>query len=96
MSYNYGPPTEVAQQKLGIRASDIVMASDNLYCSEGMVIGYSFVQIPVRYISAFNIDLNQQGQADTVTNSITFLSNIVWLSFSMIYIDLKRKGKKKD
>ena len=62
MSYNYGPPTEVAQQKLGIRASDIVMASDNLYCSEGLAVGYSFVQIPVRYISAFNIDLNRQGQ----------------------------------
>ena len=39
MSYNYGPPTEVAQQKLGIRASDIVMASDNLYCSEGACSG---------------------------------------------------------
>ena len=39
---------------------------------------------------------NAQNSAATVTNSITFLSNIVWLSFSMIYIDLKRKGKKKD
>ena len=72
MSYNYGPPTEVAQQKLGIRASDIVMASDNLYCSEGLAVGYSFVQIPVRYISAFNIDLNRQGQADELVNRRIF------------------------
>lgn len=72
MSYNYGPPTEVAQKKLGIRASDIVMASDNLYSSEQTIIGYSFVQIPVRYISLFNIDLNQEGQADELVNRRIF------------------------
>lgn len=72
MSYNYGPPTEIAQRKLNIRVSDIVLASDNLYFSGDTVIGYSFVQIPVKHISTLNIDLNDSEQADDLVNRKIF------------------------
>lgn len=74
LTYNYGPPTEIAQRKLNIRISDLVMASDNLYLSERATMCYSFVQIPVKHISAFNIDLNEQGQADRLINRLIFES----------------------
>lgn len=72
MSYNYGPPTEVAQSKLGIRVSDIVMASDNVYFGAGVAMGYSFVQIPVKHIGAMELDLNDPDQADTLVNRRIF------------------------
>lgn len=72
MSYNFGPPTEVAQRKLNIRSSEIVLASDNVYLSEDLAIGYSFVQIPVKHISAMNIDLRNPDQADTLVNRSIF------------------------
>lgn len=76
ISYNYGPPTDIAQNRLGIRVSDIVMASDNVFYSGERPIGYSFVQIPVRYINELDVDLNSEEEAyEFVNRKIFELSN---------------------
>lgn len=61
-THNFGPPTEVAQNRLGITASDIVLAANVAYLAEGEVIGHSFVQIPAAFIGDEGIDLHQSEQ----------------------------------
>ena len=85
ISYNYGPPTEIAQHRLGIRVSEIVMASNNVYYSGGRPIGHSFVQIPVRYVNELDVDLNNEDEADALVNRRIFeLASSAELSFKVV------------
>ena len=72
ISFNYGPPTKVAQRKLGIKAAEIVMASNNIYSSNGTRIGHSFIQIPVKYIGDINIDINSKEDVSNLINNTIF------------------------
>jgi len=60
MYYNYAPPAKVVQEKLNITASDISLVSNNVYYSKGKPISHAFYQLPVMYISAMGIDLNDE------------------------------------
>lgn len=58
--YNFAAPTDIAINKMGLSKSDIVLASDIVYCSEGRKIGYSFIQVTMQAISELSIDVSQE------------------------------------
>lgn len=69
IQHNYNPPTDVAQRRLGITASDIVLAANCLfYCGED-IIGHSFVQVPSAFIQAQNVDLLDEDQVKELINT---------------------------
>jgi len=72
VSYNYGPPTDIAQQKLNIKASEIVMASNNIYLVDKSPVAHSFIQIPVKYINNSNINLNSEEEVSNLINKTIF------------------------
>ena len=56
--YNFTPPTDIAQAKLALGKSDILLASYLVYYSGDIVIGYSFVQVPVNLLSRLDVDVS--------------------------------------
>ena len=72
ISYNYGPPTEVAQSRLGIKATEIVMASNHVFSSRGKPIGHAFIQIPVKHINDIEVDLHSEDEVSTLINKTIF------------------------
>jgi len=72
ISFNYGPPTEVAQRKLGIKITEIVMASNNVYYSGGAPIGHAFIQIPVKHFEDLEVQLNSEKEVSSLINNTIF------------------------
>lgn len=72
VTYNYGPPTEIAQKKLNIKASEIVLASNNVYFANKIPVGHAFIQIPVKHIEKINIDLNAENEVLDLINKRIF------------------------
>lgn len=72
IDYNFGPPTEIAQQKLKIKASEVILASNLVYHVEQKPIGHAFIQIPVKYIEGVNIDLNSEEEVSRLINKEIF------------------------
>lgn len=62
MHYNFNPATDIAQEKLNLNPSDIVLASNNLYKIASQTIGYSFVQIPISFFPQYQIDAQNEDQ----------------------------------
>lgn len=60
MDYNFGPPTRIAREKLGLSEAEDVLASNNVYESENGPIGQSFLQIPVDILTKWQIDLDSE------------------------------------
>ena len=60
LQYNYAPPTDIAIHKLKLTRSEIVLASDIVYRSQGKPIGYSFIQVPMKVISDLGIDVSEK------------------------------------
>lgn len=72
ISYNYGPPTEVAQRKLGIKATEIVMASNNIYSVCGTPVGHTFIQIPVKQLEDIDFNINSKEDVSNLINKTIF------------------------
>ena len=88
ISYNFTPPTDIAQAKLSLGKSDILLASYLAYQSADTVIGYSFVQVPVQLLSRMQVDVSS---ADAMHR---FLSETLYtaasyqaISFKLIFIN---------
>ncbi len=60
MNYNFGPPTRIACEKLGLSEVDEVLASNNVYESKSGPIGQSFLQIPVEILIKWHVDLSSE------------------------------------
>ncbi|MEZ4509281.1 MAG: GntR family transcriptional regulator [Eubacteriales bacterium] len=58
ISYNFTAPTDIAQSKLALGKSDILLASYLAYQSGDVVVGYSFVQVPVNLLSRLQVDVS--------------------------------------
>lgn len=71
VNYNFSPPTEVACNKLKISASEILLASNNVYKTD-KAIGHSFVQIPLSHLQALQIDLNDETAVTEILNQRIF------------------------
>lgn len=72
VAYNYGPPTDVAQMKLNIKASEIILASNNVYFVNNIPVGHAFIQIPVKHIESLNINLNSEEEVSNLINKAIF------------------------
>lgn len=71
VNYNFAPPTEVACNKLEIDASEILLASNNIYKSS-KAIGHSFTQVPLKHLQALSLDLNDETAVSEVLNDKIF------------------------
>ncbi len=72
IAYNYGPPTEIAQKRLGIKVTEIVMASNNVYFAGGMPVGHAFIQIPVKHINNIDFNINSKEEVSNLINKTIF------------------------
>lgn len=72
IAFNFAPPTDVARNKLGINANEIIMASNVLYLVKGKPIGRAFIQIPARHIEKIHVDLTDEDQVSALVNTTLF------------------------
>jgi DNA-binding GntR family transcriptional regulator len=88
ISYNYGPPTEIAQRRLGIKITEIIMASNNVYFSGGIPIGHAFIQIPVKHINSIKVDLNSEKEVSNLINRTIFeMAESANLTMKLVYAE---------
>lgn len=86
--HNYGPPTEIAQRRLSISASEIVLAANSVYRSGGDIVAHSFTQITSGFIQSQGVDLNADGQVYALINTSIFeAARSSELSFRVIAAD---------
>jgi DNA-binding GntR family transcriptional regulator len=72
ISFNFAPPTDVAQKKLAIKANEIIMASNVVYIAGGKPIGRAFIQIPTKHIEKIHVDLNVEDEVSNLVNKTIF------------------------
>lgn len=85
ISFNFGPPTDIAQKKLSINSNEIIMASNVVYLINGQPIGRAFIQIPVKHIEKIQVDLNKEDEVSNLVNATIFeLSESVSMSVRVI------------
>jgi DNA-binding GntR family transcriptional regulator len=68
VSYNYGPATEAALDKLNLRYNEIVLAGNVIYFTDDGPVGHMFIQIPVRYVSEMDVNLNNEKEVNYFLN----------------------------
>ncbi|TFG91147.1 MAG: GntR family transcriptional regulator [Candidatus Atribacteria bacterium] len=85
ISFNFGPPTDIAQKKLSINSNEIIMASNVVYFIKGQPIGRAFIQIPVKHIEKIQVNLNNEDEVSNLVNSTIFeVSESVSMSVRVI------------
>lgn len=62
--YNFAPPTDIAKEKLQLKQSDLILASNNIYHVSDHAVGFSFIQIPMRTIEKFGVDVSDEKQVE--------------------------------
>jgi len=67
--YNFAPPTDIAKEKLNLKQSDLTLASNNIYHVGNDAVGYSFIQIPIRTIEKFGVDVSDENQIEQLIES---------------------------
>lgn len=86
LQYNYGPPTDIARNKLCLERSDIVLACDVVYRSGGAVIGYSFHQIPTRVFGTLGLDLSAPDAIEELVTRRIFTCAANWsMSIKLVF-----------
>ncbi|MEG0050982.1 MAG: GntR family transcriptional regulator [Terrisporobacter sp.] len=74
ISFNYGSPTDIARTKLSLDYSDIVLASNCIYKSNNIIMGYSFTQIPTKFFSDLNVDTSSEASIKELITDMIFQS----------------------
>jgi DNA-binding GntR family transcriptional regulator len=88
ISYNYGPPTEIAQKRLGIKGTEIVMASNNVYFAGGKPVGHAFIQIPVKHINDIDFNINSKEEVSNLINKTIFeLAESAKMTIRLVYAE---------
>jgi GntR family transcriptional regulator len=88
ISYNYGPPTEIAQRRLGIKATEIVMASNNVYSINGKPVGHAFIQIPVKHINDITFNIHSKEEVSNLINNTIFeLAETAKMMVRLVYAE---------
>lgn len=72
IDYNFGPPTDIAQKKLDLKASEVILASNLVYYVDDVPVGHAFIQIPVKHIEQLNVDLNSEEDVSKLINETIF------------------------
>jgi len=88
ISHNYGPPTEIAQKRLGIKGTEIVMASNNVYFADGKPVGHAFIQIPVKHINDIDFNINSKEEVSNLINKTIFeLAETAKMTVRLVYAE---------
>ncbi len=88
ISYNFTPPTDIAQSKLALGKSDLLLASYLVYQSAEGVIGYSFVQVPVKLLSQMQVDVSSADDMNRFLNeSLYAAASYQTISFKLIFVN---------
>jgi DNA-binding GntR family transcriptional regulator len=89
VSYNYGPATEAALDKLNLRYNEIVLAGNIVYYADNDPVGHAFVQIPAKFVSELDVNLNSEKEVNNFLNKAIYDEAVyVRLSFRNICTDL--------
>jgi GntR family transcriptional regulator len=88
ISYNFTPPTDIAQSKLALGKSDLLLASYLVYHSAEGVIGYSFVQVPVKLLSQMRVDVSSADDMNRFLNEALYAAaSYQTISFKLIFVN---------
>ncbi len=86
LRYNYGPPTNIAHERLQLSNSDIILACDTVYGVGPRVVGYSFTQIPTAVFPDMGIDMHGEDAVEQLVTSRVFEHAVRWdLTFKLIF-----------
>jgi GntR family transcriptional regulator len=86
--YNFTPPTDIAQAKLALGKSDILLASYLVYQSGDTVIGYSFLQVPVKLLSRLQVDVSSAGAMHRFLNEELYqAASQQAITFKLIFVN---------
>lgn len=58
LNYHFAPTALVVQQKMNLRPSDVALVAEVRFYHEDIAISYTFLEIPVKYLSEGWVDLN--------------------------------------
>lgn len=70
--YNYSPPAAVVQEKLKISASELTINGNLVYSRCGKPISHAFMEVPVKFISAHDINLSDDDSVEQFLNYTLF------------------------
>ena len=70
--YNYSPPAAVVQEKLKISASELTINGNLVYSRCGKPISHAFMEVPVKFIAAHNINLSDDDSVEQFLNYTLF------------------------
>jgi GntR family transcriptional regulator len=88
ISYNFTPPTDIAQSKLDLGKSDILLASYLVYQSSDTVVGYSFVQVPVKFLSHMQVDVSSaEAMNRFLSEELYTAANYQTIAFKLIFVN---------
>ena len=88
ISYNFTPPTDIAQSKLDLGKSDILLASYLVYQSSDTVVGYSFVQVPVKFLSHMQVDVSSaEAMNRFLSEELYTAANYQAIAFKLIFVN---------
>ncbi len=88
ISYNFTPPTDIAQSKLDLGKSDLLLASYLVYQSGDTVIGYSFVQVPVKFLSRMQVDVSSADAMNRfLSDDLYTLASYQTIAFKLIFVN---------
>jgi len=88
ISYNFTPPTDIAQGKLDLGKSDILLASYLVYQSCDTVVGYSFVQVPVKFLSHMQVDVSSaEAMNRFLSEELYTAANYQTIAFKLIFVN---------
>ena len=88
IAYNFTPPTDIAQAKLALGKSDLLLASYLVYHSGDTVVGYSFVQVPVKLLSHLRVDVSSADAMHRFLNETLYAaSSYQNITFKLIFVN---------
>ena len=88
IAYNFTPPTDIAQAKLSLGKSDLLLASYLVYYSGDTVVGYSFVQVPVKLLSHLQVDVSSADAMHRFLNETLYAaSSYQEIFFKLIFVN---------
>ena len=88
IAYNFTPPTDIAQAKLSLGKSDLLLASYLVYYSGDTVVGYSFGQVPVKLLSHLQVDVSSADAMHRFLNETLYAaSSYQEIFFKLIFVN---------
>lgn len=91
--YNFATPTDIARDRLGLTKSEIVLASDVVYCSGEIAVGYLFIQVPTRILEILDVPVSDENSINRLLNTTLFdVSDRQTLVVKLVYANEVESG----